>query len=183
MGFNHDGDIRVAGDSVNISSTASSVATALPLIAGATGSIGPYAVARASTSTVDITSGDVDLSAMFQIGQRVQTNTDGVIDDEHIVLSVAYGAPTTTVTVVGTGVTASINGMRLRLTPKRVLVTCSEALPTYIKFGRSNAVVTVANGVSISRFISLIFVVSADTHIAVIDAAATSVVSVTPLND
>lgn len=182
--FNHDGDISVAGDAANVSATAASVASLLPILAEATGAIGPYAVARGTTSTVAITSGANDLSAMFPVGQRVQTNTIGVIDDELQVLSVAYVNPTTTVTMTTAGVTAGIDGMRLRLTPKRVLVSATDTTATYIKFGQSTVSVSAVNGTGITRFGSpMIFTVSGQTHIAVIQAAATSVVSVTPLND
>lgn len=72
----------------------------------------PFAVSRASSTTIDIVSGVNDLSAIFNLGRRLLTTTAGVATDSLRVLSVVYANPTTTVTIDSTVglVTAGIDG-------------------------------------------------------------------------
>ncbi len=75
-----------------------------------------FPVAKASDTTIDITSGTNDLSSLFNTGRRIKTTTAGVDTDEIEVLSVAYANPTTTVTIYsaqGDTVTAAIDGLLL----------------------------------------------------------------------
>ncbi len=75
-----------------------------------------FPVARISATTIDITSGTNDLSALFNTGRRIKTTTAGSDTDEIEVLSVAYSNPTTTVTIYsgqGDTVTAGIDGLLL----------------------------------------------------------------------
>ncbi len=75
-----------------------------------------FPVAKASDTTIDITSGTNDLTALFNTGRRIKTTDGGVDTDEVEVLSVAYSNPTTTVTIYSAGgdtVTADIDGLLL----------------------------------------------------------------------
>ena len=75
-----------------------------------------FPVAKASDTTIDITSGTNDLSSLFNEGRRIKTTDGGVDTDELEVLSVAYSNPTTTVTIYsaqGDTVTADIDGLLL----------------------------------------------------------------------
>ena len=75
-----------------------------------------FPVAKASDTTIAITSGTNDLTSLFNTGRRIKTTTAGVDTDEVEVLSVAYVNPTTTVTIYSAGgdtVTAGIDGLLL----------------------------------------------------------------------
>ena len=75
-----------------------------------------FPVAKASDTTIDITSGTNDLTALFNEGRRIKTTDGGVDTDEIEVLSVSYSNPTTTVTIYsaqGDTVTDDIDGLLL----------------------------------------------------------------------
>ncbi len=77
-----------------------------------------FPVARASSTTIDITSGLNDLSSLFNAGRRIQTTTSGAATDYLEVESVAYANPTTAVTIYtgdGGSVTAGIDGLLLHM--------------------------------------------------------------------
>lgn len=72
----------------------------------------PYTVTKTGTTTFTVTSGDVDLSSLFNVDRRLQMTTAGAPTDFLHVDSVLHSAPNTTVTVRG-ALTDGIDGCLL----------------------------------------------------------------------
>lgn len=98
-----------------------------------------FTVARGSATTIEITSGSLDLTALFNVGRRIKTTTAGVDTDELEVLSSVHADPLFTVTIYSAGgdtVTAGIDGLLLHSSTTLKRFAFQDTLPTdYIVMG------------------------------------------------
>lgn len=92
-----------------------------------------FTVAQGSSTTIEITSGSLDLTALFNVGRRIKTTTAGADTDELEVLSFAPADPVSTVTIYSAGgdtVTAGIDGLLLHSSTRLKRFAFLDTLPT-----------------------------------------------------
>lgn len=179
-----DDDIDVGGASILKAVTTGSTSAELPLL-DVLQTFEHFTVARGITSTVTIDSGAKDLSSRFPPGTKIQTSTAGVVDDDLEVLSAAWSADVTTVTMTTAGVTGGIDGIAIRVRPKRVLISADVTDDISFSLTNGAGTVTLANGVNIQRSHgSRVYKALGRTHVNVIGiTGGVSSLHVTPLND